>query len=256
VIARQLVIQRTTPNEVRGRVSSSFLLTRDLLMATGMAMAGLADFVDVRVPFIIAALVVLVAGVLVLMMPGLRQSVAEWRQAIRMLRGAHVAPGLGLGRAGISTDFEHLVGHIPALAELSGEDQHYVIAQARVYEIGAGTVIMRQGEIGDAAFFVLHGQAVAGTDVHGSYRALSLVQPGDFFGEIAALSGVPRTATVIAQELMTVFAIPAQTLRRITRNPLVHAIFQKRIAERLAHTRHTLAGEQIGRTMPYGVTMG
>src|SRR3954462_5209069 len=77
VIARQLLIQRNTPNAVRGRVNSAFFVMRDVLMAAGMAMAGLADLVNVRVPFVIAALVLFLAGVMVLIMPGLRLSAAE-----------------------------------------------------------------------------------------------------------------------------------------------------------------------------------
>ena len=38
-VARQLLIQRNTPNAVRGRVNSAFFVMRDLLMAVGMAMA-------------------------------------------------------------------------------------------------------------------------------------------------------------------------------------------------------------------------
>src|SRR4029453_10450402 len=97
---------------------------------------------------------------------------------------------------------------------LCPEDRQHGLSQARVYEVPAGSAIMRQGETGDAAFFMIGGRAVAGTDVRGSYRALSLLGQGDFFGEIAALTGTPRTATVMAQESSSVLGVPAATLRR------------------------------------------
>jgi MFS family permease len=233
-IGRQLVIQRNTSNEVRGRVYSAFFVVRDVTAAFGLAAAGLADLYDVQVLFIAGSVVLLAAGALLFVMPGLRQSIAEWRQAMRMLRGVQTAPGLGLGRAASAADFDRLVGRFHVLAGLSAEDRRHVLAQSRVYEVPVGTLMMRQGEIGDAAYFVLDGRAVAGTDAHGAYRALSLLRPGDFFGEIAALTGAPRTATVMAQEPTTVFVVPAETLRRMMRNPLVNGVFLERIAERLA----------------------
>jgi CRP-like cAMP-binding protein/sugar phosphate permease len=235
-IGRRLVIQRNTTNEVRGRVNSAFFVTRDVVFLVGMAAAGLADLVDVRLLFLAAGLVLLAAGALVLVMPGLRQSVAEWRQAVRLLRAAHAAPGLGLGRAATAADLDRLTVHLHALAGLSAEDRRHVLSQTRVYDVPAGAVIMRQGETSDASFFVIDGRAVAGTDVRGSYRALSLLRQGDFFGEIAALTGTPRTATVMAQEPTSVLGVPAATLRRIMRNPLINGILLERMAERVART--------------------
>ena len=47
-IARRLIIQRHTPREMRGRVSSAFFVSRDVLFLVGMGLAGLADVIDVR----------------------------------------------------------------------------------------------------------------------------------------------------------------------------------------------------------------
>ncbi len=96
-IAGRLIVQRNTPREVRGRVSSTMFVTRDIVYMLGMGAAALADVFDVRVVFFVSALVLLGAGLLVLVMPGLGQPAAEWRRAISLLRGAEVAPGLGVG---------------------------------------------------------------------------------------------------------------------------------------------------------------
>jgi MFS family permease len=48
VVACQLIIQRSTPRELRGRVNGAFLIARDLTFVVGMAAVGLADIVDVR----------------------------------------------------------------------------------------------------------------------------------------------------------------------------------------------------------------
>jgi CRP-like cAMP-binding protein len=57
----------------------------------------------------------------------------------------------------------------------------------------AGAFIVRRGDQGDCFFLLLQGQAIVVADGHqGELR------PGDSFGEIAALHGVPRQADVMA----------------------------------------------------------
>jgi len=57
-----------------------------------------------------------------------------------------------------------------------------------------GATIIEQGEEGDRFFVMLDGTAVASVDA----EAVSELHPGDQFGEIALLHGVPRTARVTA----------------------------------------------------------
>jgi len=87
-IARRLAIQRNTPREVRGRVASAFFVSRDVVLLLGMAAAGLADVVDVRLMVLASAILLLGAGALAVALPGLGQPAAEWRTAISLLRSA------------------------------------------------------------------------------------------------------------------------------------------------------------------------
>ena len=84
VVARQLVIQRNTPRDMRGRVNSAFIVTRDTVFMFGMAATGLADLYSPRLLYLGASLVILACGWLTLALPGLRQPLAEWRQVFRM----------------------------------------------------------------------------------------------------------------------------------------------------------------------------
>jgi ATP-binding cassette subfamily B protein len=64
----------------------------------------------------------------------------------------------------------------------------------------AGQVIFRQGEPGDRFYIVVRGQVdVLTTDPAGRERRLSTLTDGDYFGEIALLEEVPRTATIRAR---------------------------------------------------------
>jgi CRP-like cAMP-binding protein len=234
VIGRQLLIQRNTPREARGRVSSAFFVTRDTMFLLGMASAGLADVVDVRVLFFGNAVVFLIVGSLALILPGLGQPAAEWRRAIRLLRGAEVAPGLGMGRAATLADFDLLATHLPALSGLSRDLRQNLAAQTLVADAPGGTIVVRKGEASDAAYFILNGRAVAGYAEPSSYRLLEVLNPGDFFGEIAALTGVPRTANVITEEPTTLLQVPAPALRQMMGEPHLNRLFLSKMTERMA----------------------
>ncbi|MBE3038649.1 MAG: MFS transporter, partial [Chloroflexi bacterium] len=234
-IGRRLVIQRNTPREMRGRVNSAFFVSRDVLFLVGMAAAGLADVIDVRILYLVSSLIVLGAAVWALYLPGLRQDAAEWRRMLGLLRSASTAPGLGAGRLARPADMEALFGLLPVLAGLSEAERKDLAGRARLVEAPAGTTVVRFGEVSDAAFFILAGRAVAGVaQPDGSYRSLSTMTPGDFFGEIGALTGAPRTANVAADQPLTLLQVPAEALRKLMARPAPSQLFLAKINERLS----------------------
>lgn len=236
VVARQLLVQRNTPREMRGRVASAFFVTRDISFLIGMSAAGLADVVGVREMFLVAALLVLVPGVFTLFLPGIGTPVGEWRKVLQLLRTAPTAPGLGAGRAVTLADIDLAAARFGALSALTPNDRRELASQARVIDAPPGTTILRVGEHSDAAYVILKGRAVAGLEENGQPRWLETMGEGDFFGEIAALSGQPRTANVIAQEQTRLLQIPAPALRHLMTYPAIREIVRSKYYERLART--------------------
>jgi CRP-like cAMP-binding protein/Na+/melibiose symporter-like transporter len=235
-IARRLVIQRYTPREMRGRVNSAFFVCRDVLSLLGMAAAGLADVFPIRIMYLVSALMLLVAGAWALFMPGLGQPAAEWKRALKLLREAPAAAGQRLARPATLADFDALVALLPKLGVLNAEERKALLASAAVSDAPAGATVVRHGEKADEVYFVLGGKAVAGVAVEGGYRSLSTLAPGDFFGEIAALSGEPRTANVVTEEPTTLLSVPAPVVRGWMGNPTLHHLFLSTAAERLGRT--------------------
>lgn len=236
VVARQLVLQRNTPREMRGRVASVFFVTRDVCFLIGMAMTGLADILGVRELFLFAALIVLLPGILALFLPGLGQPAAQWKQVIQLLHSAPSAPAARALRPATVADIDALALRFGALGTLSAADRQQLASHARVLEAPAGSTIVRLGEKSDAAFFVMRGRAVAGVQESAGTRWLETMGEGDFFGEIAALSGQPRTANVIAEETTTLLQVPAPTLRHLMTYPSISQIVRAKFYERLART--------------------
>ena len=64
-IGRQLVIQRSTPRDMRGRVNSAFFVVRDTMFVAGRALAGIADLFDVRTLFLVSPYALLFTGLVV-----------------------------------------------------------------------------------------------------------------------------------------------------------------------------------------------
>jgi MFS family permease len=236
-VAGRLINQRHTPREMRGRVFSTAGVISTVLFLVGMGLAGVADVVDVRVMFVASSLVIVVAGLTTAVLPGLGQPAAEWRRAIALLRGAGSAPGMAYGRPASVTDLETLLGYVPTLAGLPPRDREALVSHARVRDAAAGAAIMRAGDAGDSAFFVLGGRAVAGLAREGeSRRTLSTMTAGDIFGEIAALTGSTRTADVVAEEPSTLLEVPADTLRLLMGVPEFSQLVKGKMTERLART--------------------
>lgn len=241
-VARRLIMQRSTPREMRGRVFSAFAVARDVTFLIGISLAGLADIIDVRLLVVASSIVLIVAGLWTTVMPGLGRPAAEWRRAMSALRGAAETPAVAAPatvRAATLADFDRLAGHLPALARLDESQRGALLGAATVRDVPGGATIVREGEVGDAAWFILDGRVLAGTpDAEGGYRSLSAMTEGDFFGEIAALTGSRRTATVVAEQPTSVVEIPAATLRALMAVPELGSLFLSKLTERLNRTNN------------------
>ncbi len=256
-IARRLLVQRNTNPEVRGRVASAFFVVTNAFFLVGMAAAGLADVIDVRILYFLGGLVTLGCGAWALVLPGIGQPAAEWRRALALLRSAPAVSGLGPGRAVLPADMDLLVGLLPSLAGLKKPERERVMTQGRVLDVEPGAKLTRTGEMSDRAYFVLSGKAVAGiADASGGgYHSLSSMAAGDYFGEIAALTGTARTADVVAEEPTRLLEVPASVLRLLMAQPAFSQLVLSRMSERLARTslhdlpRLTGVDQQDARTL-------
>ena len=235
-IARSTLLQRTTPRDMRGRVFSAFYVLRDIVFLFGMAAAGLADVFGIRTLIFVSGAILFAAAGLVLVLPGL--SVPNWRAAANRLREAEALPALAasVARAATIADFDRLVGRLTPFARLSPAQRGEFVANATVRDVPAGTKIVQHGDAASAAYFILDGSTTAGVPVEDGYRGLSTMAAGDFFGEIAALTGSPRTADVVADVDTTLLEVPANALRATMVVPEVQRVVLSTMTSRLQRT--------------------
>jgi CRP/FNR family transcriptional regulator, cyclic AMP receptor protein len=161
----------------------------------------------------------------------------ERRRRLGLLRRAPQAPVMAAGRPASLADLDLLAGFLPTLSSLGRAERESLVAQSRLVEASAGTTILKYGDASSEAYFVLSGKAIAGLAAEGDdYHALSTLTPGDFFGEIGALTGARRTANVVADEPMTLLQVPAQGLRQLMEIPAISQLVLSKMTERLNRT--------------------
>jgi len=188
-VASFSLLQRTLSNRERGRVFAVMEgLVTAALAAGGVAATVLIDAIGAG-----PALAAVGAGVVVL-------------AALAGL-GLHLLPQPTESR---EHELELLRG-VPMFAPLALALTEELATTLRRSSVDAGTVVIRQGDVGDAFYIVDHGRCeatVAGEVV----RSLG---PGDSFGEIALVRDVPRTSTVRAVEPTTLLIVDGATFRAV-----------------------------------------
>jgi CRP-like cAMP-binding protein len=110
------------------------------------------------------------------------------------------------------------------------------LASRRSYAKGA--VIFAQGERGDALFGVVAGRVrISASGAAGQEVFLNIMEPGDTFGEIAVMDGLPRTAGATALDDTTLLIIKrSDFLQLLEREPQLAIHLLKLLCERLRWT--------------------
>jgi len=236
-VARRTLLQRNTEREMRGRIFGALMTIGYVFMLIGMGIAGLADFIGIRETTIMVVVLTGLIGVAALVAPGIGQPAAEWLRAISLLRKAESAPSSATsmepGRPAVAADFERLQVHLPAIAGLSAQIVDRLIQGARYINAVEGNIIVHHGEVSDAAYFIVNGRAIAGRVEGNQEKVLEILNAGDFFGEIAALTGIPRTANVVVDQPTSLIRVPASTLRELSSVPDLNRIFMSKMTERM-----------------------
>jgi signal transduction histidine kinase len=100
----------------------------------------------------------------------------------------------------------------PLFAGLSDDDLARLAATVERQRLAAGDYLVREGEVGDAMFVVVSGELEVTKRAGATEQPLAMVGPGAIQGEIAAMAGGVRAASVRAVTDVEVLRIPREGL--------------------------------------------
>jgi CRP-like cAMP-binding protein len=107
-----------------------------------------------------------------------------------------------------------LLRHVPLFGRCSKKELEQIASLADEIDLPRGKELTKEGEPGREFFVLVTGTA----SVHRKGRKVNEMRDGDFFGEIALLSGAPRTATVTATSPVRALVVTDRDFRRLLKS--------------------------------------
>src|SRR4051795_13446735 len=97
---------------------------------------------------------------------------------------------------------------VPLFTNLTPEHLRLVAGLAASKELKAGEHIFREGEIGAEMYVIAQGKVRISKMVPGiGEESLAILEPGNYFGEMALVDDTPRSADASAHSNCTLYAI-------------------------------------------------
>jgi MFS family permease len=181
-VATFTLVQRAVPDQVLARVFGVIQMLWLASVGIGAVVApALIDWLGLE-GALISTGAALVGLVLVL-----------WPKVARIDASA-VAPG---------PDELRILASVPIFAPLPGNSIEHLAGRLVPLRLDPGTVIVREGDAGDRFYIVAEGEVEVSEDG----RPISELEAGGYFGEIALIRDVPRTATVTAKTSVVLYAL-------------------------------------------------
>jgi MFS family permease len=175
------LLQRTVDEHVLGRVFGVFEIGVAVAVAIGSLLGSvLVEQLGIRTALVVTGAILPFLALLSL--PGLRRIDDSVEVPERELR---------------------LVSGVPLFSLLPPTTLERLAARLERLDVTAGTTVVEQGAAGDRFYLVAGGQV----DVVLDGKAMSTLGAGDYFGEIALLRDVPRTASCIARTDAEIYAL-------------------------------------------------
>ena len=116
-----------------------------------------------------------------------------------------------------SGEWADILAEFPLFAGVRKRNLRKLVRNATVAEYGSGDVVVAAGTPSDSVYVILSGSAKAR-----GKRAARTLRTGDYFGELGALAGAPRSATVVATGELHVVRLPREAFVRLAeRHPSI-----------------------------------
>jgi CRP-like cAMP-binding protein len=143
--------------------------------------------------------------------------------------------------------YKLLVAGNPLFMALDEAAREEVIKLARVVNYSRGDVIIQQGEEGEDIYLVRQGSVDIRTLEGGFIVELTTLGPGSLVGEVAEVSNVRRTATVVANGQVEALRFPGPALvTELRKHPAASDLLDQIVLKRAQDTIKKTLGDDEG----------
>lgn len=104
---------------------------------------------------------------------------------------------------------------VKIFASMSDEQLVRFLEFIEIREVRQFAELVKQGDPGDAMYFVMEGEVRVRLLIGGRESILATLSPGDFFGEIALFDHGPRSADVVANKDSILLRISAANFQKL-----------------------------------------
>lgn len=127
---------------------------------------------------------------------------------------------------------------------LTQSEMEELIENAEECSFPKDSIIVREGDTDNSLYIIRKGILKITTSIMGKTIELGNLSDGDIFGEVAFLTGRPRTANIIASTDAEVIQIKEQTLRELTKKyPKIDNILRGFYESRIQETKEKIKVE-------------
>lgn len=141
-------------------------------------------------------------------------------------------------REALLQDIQDIVQSSHLFKSLDDEGRRELIESGYVVSYEPGQVLVKQGDVGSAMYLVMQGKIAVETE-RGAGNSIVLAElgRGACIGEVALLTGSPRTATVKAVDAVKAVAFEKHRVQRVIDTyPKVRALLEAMIEGRARDT--------------------
>ncbi len=137
---------------------------------------------------------------------------------------------------------------VPLFSSVSDEALEMLANKLEEVHFAPGETIIREGDLGDCFYIIQSGKVRIETQIEEMQHPVILarLEAGDYFGEMALITGEPRSATVVAEEDVTLWRLWKKDFDSlIMNNPQITVSLTHMLSHRLMQTNKTLEQTEL-----------
>lgn len=144
-------------------------------------------------------------------------------------------------RQEVTSEVLDRLAQIEVMQNIPPAEMQAIIPFLKLCTAESGSILCQEGTAGDAMYLILTGEA----DIRKGQQLITVLSAGEVFGEMAMLTGAPRSATVIARTPMELYELKQADFNAVlARTPQLSQSLSRILARRLQATTESEAEQR------------